>query len=144
MDMFSKKKVFVSFDYESDKHYKYLLEAWHANPKFDFSFSDMTPTEIQSNDIGRIKATLTAKVNAATHTLVIVGQFANQLHRDRTAIGFKNWINFEIYKSKENKNRIAVVRLKPNFEFPEEFLTSTGKYIDGFSEDNVTRVLEAA
>ena len=24
----AKKKVFVSFDYENDKHYKFLLEAW--------------------------------------------------------------------------------------------------------------------
>lgn len=144
MNLFSKKKVFVSFDYETDKQYKYLLEAWHANPKFDFSFSDRTPTEIQSNDIGRIKAALTAKINTATHTLVIVGQFANQPHRDRTAIGFKNWINFEINKSKESGNRIAAVRLKPHFEFPDELMNSTGRYIEGFADDNVTKILDEA
>lgn len=142
MSLFGKKKVFVSFDYDNDKHYKYVLEAWHANPKFEFSFSDQTPTEIQSNDTGRIKAALTAKINMATHTLVIVGKNANQPHRDRAAIGFKNWINFEINRSKANGNKIAAVRIESFFEFPDELMTSTGKYIEGFSEDNVTKVLD--
>ena len=66
----TKKKVFVSFDYENDRYYKYLLEAWDANPDFEFVFSDKTPSEIDSNDIGRIKAALTTKINSATHTLI--------------------------------------------------------------------------
>jgi hypothetical protein len=36
----AKKRVFVSFDYENDKHYKFLLEAWDANKNFDFLFAD--------------------------------------------------------------------------------------------------------
>lgn len=36
----SKKKVFVSFDYENDRMYYYLMKAWDANPEFDFVFSD--------------------------------------------------------------------------------------------------------
>lgn len=144
VELFSKKKVFVSFDYENDKQYKYLLDAWHANPKFEFSYSDRTPTEIQSNDIGRIKAALTAKIKTATHTLVIVGQYANQPHRDRAEIGFKNWINFEINQSKANGNRIAAVKIKPHYGFPDELMTSTGKYIEGYSEGNITKVLDEA
>lgn len=61
MIRYPKKKVFVSFDFENDKQYKYLLEAWDANDDFDFVFSDKTPTEINSDNIGRIKAGLTAK-----------------------------------------------------------------------------------
>ena len=33
-----KKKVFVSFDYTNDKHYKYLLDAWDKNKNMDFVF----------------------------------------------------------------------------------------------------------
>ena len=57
----AKKKVFVSFDYENDKHYKFLLEAWDANPDFDFYFSDLSSNEIQSWSIPTIKAALTRK-----------------------------------------------------------------------------------
>jgi len=96
-----KKKVFVSFDYDHDKQYKFLLQAWDANPEFDFVFEDKTPGEINSNNVGRIKAGLTSKLNEATHTLFIVGKHANQLHRLRNQIGFVNWINFEAYQSRE-------------------------------------------
>lgn len=57
----AKKKVYVCFDYDRDKHYKYLMEAWDANPNFDFTFNDQSPDEIQSNDISVIKSCLTKK-----------------------------------------------------------------------------------
>ena len=40
MEVTMKRKVFVSFDYEKDKEYYYLLKAWNANDDFDFEFSD--------------------------------------------------------------------------------------------------------
>jgi len=36
----AKKKVFISYDYDHDKHYKNLLLAWDKNSEFDFSFYD--------------------------------------------------------------------------------------------------------
>ena len=68
------RKVFISFDYTADHRYKDLLLAWNANRYFDFSFVDYTSREIQSNDIGRIKAALTTKIKQADTTLVIVGK----------------------------------------------------------------------
>jgi len=62
----AKKKVFVSFDYDNDKHYKFLLEAWDANPDFDFKFSDLSSEEINSWAIPTVKDALTTKINAAT------------------------------------------------------------------------------
>lgn len=47
----AKKKVYVCFDYDRDKHYKYLMEAWNANPNFEFLFNDKSPREIQSYNI---------------------------------------------------------------------------------------------
>ena len=56
-----KKKVLVCFDFECDRHYKYLMNAWDANDNFDLSFNDVTPDEIQSDSIPVIKANLTKK-----------------------------------------------------------------------------------
>jgi hypothetical protein len=135
-----KKRVFVSFDYDNDKHYKYLLEAWDANPEFDFVFKDQTPGEINTNNIDRIKAVLTSKINDATHTLFIVGAHANQLHKDRKLIGFINWINFEAYQSIQSHNYLAVVKLEKAYDVPQE-LKSKYWWIAGFSEENVIKVL---
>jgi len=33
-------EIFVSFDYEKDRRYYYLMNAWDANSDFEFVFSD--------------------------------------------------------------------------------------------------------
>lgn len=133
-----KKKVFVSFDYDNDKQYKYLLQAWDANPNFDFVFEDKTPGEIDTKGIGRVKAGLTRQINEATHTLFICGKHANQQHQDRNAIGFTNWINFEAHQSIQSGNYLAVVKLDGSCAVPNE-LTAKYKCLTGFSEGNVIR-----
>lgn len=138
------KKVFVSFDYENDKHYKYLLEAWDANPDFDFVFSDVTPSEIDSNNIGRIKAALTVKINSATHTLVIIGKEANKTHKDHSLIGYRNWINFEIHQSKLNRNKLVAVKIERDFESPEELAGANIAWAMSFNEDAIIKALNQA
>ena len=142
--MAKKNEVFVSFDYDNDKHYKYLLEAWDANPDFDFVFSDKTPDEIDTTNIGRIKAALTAKINSATHTLVIVGKKANKTHRHSKLIGFKNWINFEIYQSKQNRNKIAAVKIDKSYESPDELISAGTSWAMSFGEDPIIKALNEA
>ncbi len=139
-----KKRVFVSFDYENDKHYKFLLEAWDANPDFDFVFEDATPTEIDSNNVGRIKAALTNKINSATHTLVIIGKEANTMHRHYRLIGYKNWINFEIHQSKLNRNKLVAVKIDRNYESPEELIGVNATWAYAFDRDPIIRALNAA
>jgi len=140
----ARKKVFVSFDYEDDKHYKYLLEAWDANDDFDFVFSDKTPTEINSENVGHLKAGLTSKIKEATHTLVIVGKEANKRHKDHALIGYRNWINFEIAKSIELGKKLAAVRLESDYELPDEIFEGDYAIVTGYSEANVIDVLDRA
>jgi hypothetical protein len=121
-----------------------MLQAWHANPRFQFTFDDGTPDEIDSSNVGRIKAALTMKVQDASHTLVIVGQQANLRHRNATLIGYKNWINFEIARSVDEHNAIVVVRLKQNYELPEELANVNYTLVDGFTEAGIIRGLDAA
>lgn len=139
-----KKKVFVSFDYEKDKHYKYLLEAWIANPLFEFEFNDATSDEINSFNIGRIKAALTNKIKSATHTLVIVGKEANKFHKHYNLIGFKNWINFEVHQSKANGNRIAAVKIDRSYELPEELIGAGASWAMSFTETAIIKALNEA
>jgi len=140
----AKKHVFVSFDYENDKHYKFLLEAWDANPQFDFLFADKTPDEIDSTNVGRIKAALSARINSAIYTLVIVGKEANKRHRHSTLIGYRNWINFEIAKSIECRNRLVAVRIDRTYESPEELLGAKPSWAMSFSQDAIIKALEEA
>lgn len=136
--------VFVSFDWDHDRRYKFLLEAWNENPRFQFVFSDETPGEIDTTNVGRIKAALTVKINAATHTLVIVGQYANSPHAKRHIIGFKNWINFEIAQSKAARNRIVAVKLDRTFESPDELIGAGASWAMAFTENAIIRAISEA
>ena len=140
----AKKKVFVSFDYENDRRYKFLLEAWDANPNFKFSFSDLSSQEIQSWDVSRIKAALTRKIKEATYTLVIIGKEANKRHKDYEKIGYKNWLNFEIAKSKENDNKLVAVKIKRGYESPEELLNSGASWAMSFTQEAIIKALNGA
>ena len=140
----AKKKVFVSFDWDNDKEYKFLLEAWNANSGFEFSFNDYSSAEINSSDISTVKAALTRKINTATHTLVIVGKEANKKHTDSDKIGYKNWLNFEIAKSKDNGNKLVAVKLSSENESPEKLLDSGASLVIGFSEDKIIKALNDA
>ena len=114
----AKKTVFVSFDYENDKHYKYLLEAWDANKQFDFMFADRSSGEINSNNVHIVKAALTQRINSAKRTLVIIGKEANKRHKDYKLIGYKNWINFEVARSKDNGNKLVAVKIDKGYGLP--------------------------
>jgi hypothetical protein len=140
----AKKRVFVSFDFDNDRRYKYLLEAWDANPDIEFTFNDVTPSEIDTNDIGRIKAAITTKINTATHTLIIIGSQANRLHKYSSQIGYKNWINFEIHQSKLNRNRLVAVKLAVSNELPDELVGAQVSWAMSFTQDAITRALNSA
>lgn len=140
----AKKNVFVSFDWENDKHYKFLLQAWDANPDFEFSFSDYSSTEINSWDIPTIRGALTRKINTATHTLVLVGKEANIKHADSNEIGYKNWLNFEIAKSKENGNKLIAVKLLSTNTSPDELFNSGASWAMSFRRDTILKALNNA
>jgi len=140
----AKKKVFISFDYEKDKHYYFLMKAWDANSDFEFSFSDYSSKEIQSDSIPVIKANLTKKINEATYTLVIVGAEANKKHKDSVEIGYKNWQNFEIAQSKKNKNKLIGVKIDSSNESPEELLNAGASWAFSFKQDSIIEALNKA
>lgn len=138
---FSKPKVFVSFDYEYDRLYKQALDMWDANKRFEFTFQSHTPNEIQSNDISRIKAVLTTKVKEATHVIVLVGKYANQIHPDTKLIGYRNWINFEVNQARFYNKKIVCVMLNSTNTLPELLLGSGAKFVGSFNEKGIIEAL---
>ena len=140
----AKKRVFISFDYEDDKHYKYLLNAWSENSNFDFEIVDRTPPEIQSDNISTIKGELTKRIKSATHTLVIVGKNANKQHPDWRAIGYRNWINFEVAKSKEHGKKLIGAKIDKSYDSPTELKGSDAKWAMSFTQDAILKALNEA
>lgn len=138
------RAVYVSFDYENDRRYKNLLEAWHENREFDFRFRDASSGEIKSNDIARIKAALTTKIRDAKVLLVIVGKEANVWHKDWREIGYRNWINFEIARAKEAGLKLVCVKIDDGYESPEQAMNCGAKWAMSFTQAAVVKALREA
>jgi hypothetical protein len=140
----AKKSIFISFDFENDKHYKFLLTALSANPRFDISFNDKSSSEIKSSEITVVKAGLTRIINDAKYTLCIIGNYAKTRHKDYLEIGHKNWINFEIYQSKKNGNKLIAIKIDNLYTSPDEILNSGASWAMSFTEEAITKALDEA
>ncbi len=136
-DIMAKPKVFVSYDHSEDVHYKRLLQAWDANPDFDFDFDSRGPdVAIDSRDAGVVKAALTAKMKSATHLLVLVGAKSNK----------SKWMGWEIDRAKQSdvKLKLAAVKLQKENETPAGLLNAGTSWATSFARDRVVEALKAA
>jgi len=138
------KKIFISFDYENDKRYKFLLTALSAHEGFELIFEDLSSREINSSTISVVRAGLTAKINRADYTLVIVGEYANSLHKDFALIGYRNWINFEIAQSKKAGNKLIAVKLDRANVSPDELYNSGASWAMSYTVESISKAINAA
>ena len=87
--------------------------------------------------LGEVKAVLTNKIRAATHTLVLVGEHANTPHQDRARIGSLNWIWWEIEKSKEEGKRLIAVKLQRVNPTPAPLYNSGATWAMSYTEAGI-------
>ncbi len=130
-------KVFVSYDHSEDAHYKRLLQAWHANPDFDFEFDSRGPNvAVNSTEAGPIKTALTKKMKEATHLLVLVGE--------KTATS--SWVTWEISRAKESDVRLKLAAIKLGREnvTPSGLLGVKTSFATSFERDRIIEALKAA
>lgn len=138
----AKKKVCVSFDFEHDKNYYYLLKAWNENDDIDFSIDDCTPREIQSESVATIKQVLSRKIKEANYMIVIVGAHSTDKHPDSKEIGYNNWQSYEIAKNNEFDNGLVVVKLDKSYEAPDEAYCVGAKWVNSFNEEDILNALD--
>lgn len=137
----SKPTVCISFDYEKDKLYRYLISAWNANKNIEFSIYDKTPNEIDTNSISRVKAVLTNKIKESKGLVVISGEDINKKHKDSNEIGCKNWQNWECMKALEEEKPIILIKLRSSNQIPEELYGKVRTDIVGFNEDEIIKAI---
>ena len=133
----AKTKVFVSYDHSEDAHYKRLLQAWDANPDFDFEFDSRGPNvAIDSDAAAIVKATLARLMKSATHLLVLVGV------KSYTS----TWMTWEIDRAKQSdiKLRLAAVKLAKANTTPPGLLNVGTAWATSFERDRIVDALNLA
>lgn len=128
----AKKRVFISYQYENDRHYKNLLLAWDRNKQFDFYISDYSAdVSINSKDAGPIKSVLSRYINEATIFLVIIGE---KTHKSA-------WVKWEIEKAVDLKKKIVAVKIDRENKSPDELLGIGAEWAMSFTMDAITSAI---
>ena len=131
----AKKKVFISYDYDNDKHYKNLLLAWDKNSDFDFGFSDQSAdVSIDSTNAAAIKRAISAKINNATYFLCIVGK---KTHNSA-------WVKWEIDKAIELKKKIVAVKIDQSNTTPTGLYGVGAEWAMSFTFDSIKKAIDRA
>lgn len=130
-----KKKVFISYNYDNDKHYKNLLLAWDANKLFDFSIKDHSAdVSINSTNAAAIKSVISRYINEATYFLVIVG---SKTHKS-------DWVKWEIGKALELGKKIVVVKTDRENTSPAELFGIGASWAMSFTYQSIIDAINNA
>lgn len=128
-----KKKIFVSYDYDNDRHYKNLLLAWDAHSLFDFSIHDHSAdVSINSTNASAIKSVISRYINEATYFLVIVG---SKTHKS-------DWVKWEINKAVELGKKIVAVKTSRENTSPEELMGVGASWAMSFTYNAIKSAID--
>lgn len=128
-----KKKIFISYDYDNDKHYKNLLVAWDKNDLFDFSFYDgSVTTPVNSTDAGPIRRVISQRISDCPRFLCIVGKHTHK----------SDWVAWEIDKAVELKKKIIAVKTDRSNTTPNGLYGVGATWALSFTFDSIKKAIE--
>ena len=129
----AKRKVFISFDYDNDKHYKNLLVAWDKNKHFDLGFYDgSVSVPVNSENAGPIRRVISERIAACPRFLCIVGE---QTHKS-------DWVAWEIDKAIELKRVLIAVKTDRVNTSPANLLNAGATWALSFTFDAIKKALD--
>lgn len=131
----AKKTVFISFDYDNDRHYKNLLLAWDKNDEFDFELYDGSLRDaIDSTNATYIKSKIKPLIEKASHLLCIVG----------TQCGKNKWIEWEVQTAANLGKKLIGVKIEKSCTSPPSLLNNGATWALSFTFDAIKEAVDGA
>jgi len=132
------KKICIAFDWHNDRDSRHLLGTWLVNHQIPATFSDLSAGQLNDN-VAKVKSRLIAQIRAATHTLVLISEYANTRHPFSERIRTRNWIWWEIEQSKAQGNRLIAVKLKASNPTPDPLLDADVTWATAFTREAILK-----
>jgi hypothetical protein len=127
------KKIFISYDYDHDKHYKNTLLMWDANDLFDFTFQDQSvDISVNSENANYIKSVIKAEIRAAPYFLCIIGKETYK----------SGWVKWEIDQALELKKKIIGVKIDNSYSAPSNIYGVGASWASSFTFDQIKAAIE--
>lgn len=132
------KKICIAFDWHNDRESRHLLGTWLVNHMLPATFTDLSAGQLNDN-VAKVKSRLTAQIRAATHTFVLLSEYANTRHPFSERIRTRNWIWWEIEQSKAAGNRLIAVKLKASNPTPDPLLDADATWATAFTREAILK-----
>jgi hypothetical protein len=127
------KKIFISYDFTNDRHYKNTLVMWDANKIFDFEFYDQSvDVSVDSDNASYIRSVIKGEINSSTHFLCIIGK---ETHKS-------GWVIWEIDKAVELKKKIIAVKIDQSYISPSNIIGVDASWAKSFTFDSIKTAIE--
>jgi len=131
----AKDKIFISYDYDNDKHYKNLLVAWDKNALFDFSFYDASvDVSVNSTDANYIKNVIKGRIKSSSHFLCIVGKNTHK----------SGWVKWEIDTAVALGKKLVAVKTQADNTSPAAILGVGASWAKSFTFDSINTAVTTA
>ena len=128
----TRKKIFISYDYDNDKNYKSLLIEWDANSEFEFGITDKSADDsIDSTNMAVIKKNIFSQIYSADYFLCIIGTKTNK----------SDWVKWEIDKAVELGKKIIAVKIDSTNTSPDEILKVGASWAMSFTFDSIKKAI---
>lgn len=131
----TKKRVFISYDYDNDKASKDRLLGWDTDNEFDFSSYDQSfGVAVDSPEAAAIKKDLAVLIRDASCFLCIVGK---QTYRS-------GWATWETQKAVELKKHLVAVKTDSINNSPSALQGVGASWSMLFTFDSIKRAIADA
>jgi hypothetical protein len=129
-----KKKLFFSYYFDKDRHYKRLINAWSVNPKFDLDFDDVsTDVSINSDNDSYLRRKMAERIQACDVFVVVIGKGTHA----------REWVSYEIGKAREYGKKIVAIKLDKRYVSPKELMSAGARWVYGFKEKDIRAAIES-
>jgi hypothetical protein len=128
----AKNKVFIGYDYDSDKTAKERLLEWDVNKEYDFSSYDRPfGVAVDSGEAAVVKQDLAARIADSSHFLCIVGKGTY-----RSA-----WMAWEIRKAIELRKKLVAVKTDSTNNSPPAMQGVGASWSTMFEFDSIKKAM---
>lgn len=127
----SRKRIFISYDYDNDRVYKNMLLAWNSNTEFDFEFYDGSlRVAINSENASYVRGQIRPLILKSTHLLCVVGQEG----------ATNEWINWEVQTAVDAAKKLIGVKLGV-YRSPPSLLRNKTSWATSFNFEAIKRAV---
>lgn len=128
-------KIFITYDYDNDRHYKNMLVAWAQNSSFDLSFHDKSvDISVDSDELAVIRRVVSSQIKQSSRVLCLVGKDTWR----------SDWVDWEINKAIEHGIPLVAVKTAKKHKSPEALKGAGAKWALAFKFHAIKKAIEQA